>query len=124
MTAPKGDQKPRLEKALRKLLERETAEADWGRAAREGLEGSFALKRLEHAVDRGVLRVHCAASGRLRDGRPASSTFTLGGRPEERASLERRALTLAVRGVVVRLAELARSAARPRVRVSAEPGEF
>lgn len=124
VTAPKGDDKARLEKAMRSMLEREAAQADWGRAARAGLEGSFTLRHLYGSLDRGVLRVHCAASGRLRDGRPASSTFTLGGRPEERASLERRALTLAVRGVVVRLAELARASAKPNVRVSSEPGEF
>jgi hypothetical protein len=106
------------------MLDREAAEADWGQAARDGVEASFELRRLEHSLERGVLRVHCAASGRLRDGRPAHSTFTLGGLPSERASLERRALTLAVRGVVVRLAELARAAARPRVRVASEPGEF
>lgn len=124
VTAPKGDDKARLEKSLRSMLEREASQADWGRAARAGLEGSFTLRHLYGSLDRGVLRVHCAASGRLRDGRPASSTFTLGGRPEERTSLERRALTLAVRGVVVRLAELARASAKPNVRVSSEPGEF
>jgi hypothetical protein len=125
VAAPAGDDKARLEKMLRALLEREAAQADWGRAARGGdLEATFALRRFEHTVDRGVLRVHCAAAGRLRDGRPARSAFTLGGRPEERAALDRRALTLAVRGVVVRLAELARSAARPRIKVANEPGEF
>ncbi|MCU0680669.1 MAG: hypothetical protein MUF34_00130 [Polyangiaceae bacterium] len=124
LRAPAGDRRSALEKTLRSMLDREAAEADWGQAARDGVEASFELRRLEHSLERGVLRVHCAASGRLRDGRPAHSTFTLGGLPSERASLERRALTLAVRGVVVRLAELARAAARPRVRVASEPGEF
>ncbi|HEU4534064.1 MAG TPA: hypothetical protein VFS00_08100 [Polyangiaceae bacterium] len=124
LSTPPGERRPALEKTLRAMLEREASGADWGRAARGGVEASFELLRLEHAVERGVLRVHCAAAGRLSDGRPARSTFTLGGRPAERASLERRVLTLAVRGVVVRLAELARAAARPRVRVANEPGEF
>ena len=96
------------EKLLEKLLKREARHADWGPAGDGPVEASIEIRELVSIVDGDVVRVTCAGVGRIPGVGAAKSKFSFGGRPSERAKLERHVLELVARGIVTRLAEMAR----------------
>ena len=59
-------------------------------------------------VDGNIVRVTCSALGKIKELGVARSRFSYGGKAEQRAQLEKHILELVARGILVRLAELAR----------------
>ena len=102
---PKGEDAGRLERAFRKALTEAAKTASFGD---DKVELTADLKELSVSERGGVLRVRCSATGRLVGGASAKSHIDYGGRPGERAKLEGDVLGMVARGLVSRLAELAR----------------
>lgn len=105
---PEGAERARREALLRGILEKEGRRADWGKGRAEPVEAEVHVKDLRVTVEGDVLRVTCAASGKIRKLGVAKSSFSYGGKVTERAALERRVLELVARGLIARLAEMAR----------------
>ena len=103
-----GRDQEEKEKLLEKLLKREARRADWGPAGDEPVQASIEIRELIAVVDGDVVRVTCAGIGRIPGVGAAKSKFSFGGRPSERGKLERHVLELVARGIVTRLAEMAR----------------
>jgi hypothetical protein len=97
-----------FEKRLRKLLKREARRADWGAGSGSKIRYRFAVTELviDHEAD--VLRVRCAAIGRLPGGKSAKSNLAFGGDPRQKNRVVERVLEIVARGVMTRLAELER----------------
>ena len=116
ITLPPGEPRPELERVLREVIQRQTRRVDWGRRAGEPVEARLVVTELSAVVTRGVVRVTCAGYGRLRRdhqggtaGKTARSRFSMGGHPKDRDALERHLLTMLGRGIVTRLADIARA---------------
>ena len=108
-----GRDRGEKEKLLEKLLKREARRADWGGVAGEGVVASIEIRELAAIVDGDVVRVTCAGVGKIPGVGAAKSKFSFGGRPSERAKLEKHVLELVARGIVTRLAEMARQRRGP-----------
>lgn len=98
----------RVEALLRPILDKETKKARWGKGFSDEVEATIDLRELRSSVERDVARVTCAAVGKIPQLGVARSRFSYGGRADERVQLERHVLELVTRGIIVRLAELAR----------------
>ena len=108
-----GRDQDEKEKLLEKLLKREARRADWGGAAYGPVQASIEIRELVAIVDGDVVRVTCAGVGKIPGIGAAKSKFSFGGRPSERAKLEKHVLELVARGIVTRLAEMARQRRGP-----------
>jgi hypothetical protein len=97
-----------FEQRLRKLLAREARRADWGAGRGSRIEYRFSVTELTFVLDGDVLRVSCAATGRLPGGKSARSRLAFGGEPRHRNKIAERVLEIVARGVITRLAELER----------------
>jgi hypothetical protein len=101
--------RPDLERHLRGVVMRQARQVDWGRAGT--IEATIEVTDLSAVSRDGVVRVTCSGHGRLsagQGGRVARSRFSMGGRPKDRAALERQILTMLGRGLVTRLADIAK----------------
>lgn len=97
-----------LRKHLSKLLTREARRAEWGVGRGAKVTFSFAVTDLTISDDGDVLHVRCTAVGKLPGGRSAKSNLSFGGDPGKRFDTVKRVLEIVARGVVTRLAEMAR----------------
>ena len=97
-----------LRKYLRRRLLREARRADWGASRGNRIEFRFEVDELKVTAEKGVLRVTCAATGRLPKGKVAKSKLSFGGDPKQRRKVIRQVLEIVSRGVITRLAELER----------------
>ena len=113
ITVREGRDRGEKEKLLEKLLKREARRADWGGASDGPVQASIEIRELMAIVDGDVVRVTCAGVGRIPGVGAAKSKFSFGGRPSERAKLEKHVLELVARGIVTRLAEMARQRRGP-----------
>jgi hypothetical protein len=111
ITLASRDKRPELERFLKQIIERQTRRADWGRRRQSPLEARFDVTEFSAVAGKDVVRVTCTGIGKLKGGQSVRSHFSMGGRPGGRAELERQLLTMLGRGIVNRLAEIAR--ARP-----------
>lgn len=93
---------------LRRVLQREVRQVDWGASSDSTIEYRYRVTKLTVAQDGDVLRVTCEAVGMLPRGRSAKSQLTFGGSPREHTRLIQRVLTIVARGVITRLAEMER----------------
>jgi hypothetical protein len=93
---------------LRKMLAREAKRADWGAGRGSRIEYRFSVTELGIEHDGDVLRVRCAAVGKLPGGKSAKSQLSFGGEPGQRNKIVERVLEIVARGVITRLAELER----------------
>jgi hypothetical protein len=93
---------------FRDVLAREARRADWGAGRGSHIEYRVRLDELSVALEHGVLRVRCAATGRLPKGKSARSRLVFGGSPNDRQAVVRHVLEIVGRGVVTRLADLER----------------
>lgn len=109
VTVREGQDRDARERELAIILAKEGRRARWGKARSEPVEASIEVRELTTVVDHGVVRVTCAAVGKIRGLGAARSKFSYGGRPSDRAQLERHVLELVARGIVSRLADLARA---------------
>jgi len=110
---PSDQDRPDLERHLRDVVTRYARRMDWGNHGDEAIEAKIEVTELSVVATKGVVRVTCAGHGRLsggHGGRIARSRFSMGGRPREKAALERQLITMLGRGLVTRLADMARSA--------------
>lgn len=98
---------PKLEKTLRALLAQASKKADFGRGKHVVLRARVVEFTSEEHGD--VLRMSCTLVGRVEGGPSARSKIAFGGRPSERAELEKQVLTTVANGVVARLAQIVRS---------------
>ncbi|MCC6217219.1 MAG: hypothetical protein IT376_20340 [Polyangiaceae bacterium] len=100
---------PAYKQHLRRSLAREAKRAVWGAGRGSTIQYRFEVSELSVvAVADDVLRVTCAATGRLPRGRSASSRLSFGGDPRRRDETVRRVLEIVARGVITRLAEIER----------------
>jgi hypothetical protein len=93
---------------LEMFLRREVRRVDWGAGADNRIEYRFAVTELSVERQGDVLRVRCAALGRLPGNRTAKSRLDFGGDPKHPAELVDEVLRIVARGVITRLAELER----------------
>lgn len=98
----------RVTKVLHKVLKHEARRVEWGAGRDSRITYRFYLEQLELSVDRGVLKVHCTAFGRLPKGKTARSKLVFGGDPRDPRKVVDHVLTIVARGVLSRLAELER----------------
>lgn len=91
---------------LARSLQRETEQADWGADDDSVIEYRFRVDRLSIAVEDGLIRVHCAATGELPKNQNATSRLTFSGHPSEQRRLVEKVLSIVARGVITRLAQI------------------
>ena len=98
-----------LDRFLKQVVESQAMRTDWGPHARTPLEARLEVTQFAIARSKDVVRVTCTGTGKLNGGPSVRSHFSMGGRPAGQAELERRVLTMLGRGIVGRLAQIARS---------------
>jgi hypothetical protein len=99
---------PQYKSHLRTTLAKVTRRADWGAGAKNRIEYRFFVTELTVIEEAGVLKVKCAAIGKLPKGKSAKSRLSFSGDPNKRSELVKRVLDIVARGVITRLAELER----------------
>lgn len=97
---------------LRKVLAQESRRADWGRHKSGVVRASVTVTQFQVVRRDDVMRVTCTAVGKLEKGPSARTHFSFGGHPDQQDKLEQTILTLIGRGIVTRLAALARQRAK------------
>jgi hypothetical protein len=97
-----------FERHLRQVLRREARRAEWGAGQGSRIEFRYAVTTLEVSEQGGVLRVRCAAVGKLPGNKSAKSSLSFGGDPRKRREAIQRVLEIVARGVITRLAEIER----------------
>jgi hypothetical protein len=105
---PERQDRPRIEALLKEILEKETRKARWGKGYTDEVQATIDVRELSTRIDGAVARVTCSALGKIKELGVARSRFSYGGKAEQRAQLEKHILELVARGIIVRLAELAR----------------
>lgn len=103
----KGD-RPDVAPVVKKILEKEGRRADWGRRRDTPIEAEVEIRELSHVREGEVVRVTCTAVGKIPGLGAAKSRFSYSGKPEEQRKLEHHVLELVARGIVTRLADMAR----------------
>lgn len=104
-----GEDKKRVERTLKSILDKESRKAKWGKARPDPIEARLHVTELKAVNEGDVVRITCAAAGKIEGLGVARSKFSYGGSVNERAKLEYHVLELVSRGVITRLAELART---------------
>ncbi|MCC6526213.1 MAG: hypothetical protein IT373_26440 [Polyangiaceae bacterium] len=102
-----GDDAQRVGERLRTALRRASRHAKWGKGRHLVL--SARVTHFDWERGDGVLRLSCTVVARIGGGQGARSRIRMGGRPEERAKLEKQVLGIVANGLVTRLSELARA---------------
>jgi len=109
ISLPSRETRPELERFLKHLVDKQTRLANWGARREEPIEARLEVTELTATVSKDVVRVNCTGVGHLKGGQSVRSHFSMGGRPSGKAELERQLLTMLGRGIVGRLAEIARA---------------
>jgi hypothetical protein len=104
-----GKDRPRLEQMLRPILEKEGKRAKWGKGRDAPVQAEIHVKELTTVVTGDVVRVTCSAVGKIKGVGLARSKFSYGGKPANRAALEKHVVELVARGIITRLSEMART---------------
>lgn len=102
------EERPDLERFLKRVLDQETRRANWGARRDSPLEARLAVIEFSVVHAKDIVRVTCTGVGKLQ-GQSVRSHFSMGGRPSGKAELERQLLGMLGRGIVSRLAEIARA---------------
>ncbi len=108
----KGDDATRVQKRLSRLLKNATKKAKWGRGDTVKLRARLTKLNWERHDD--VLKVSVTMHARIVGGRGARSHIRIGGRPKDRAKLEKQALKIVANGLITRLSDMARTEAKKR----------
>jgi hypothetical protein len=109
ITIASREKRPELEHFLKQIVETRTRRANWGKKRQTPIEARFEVTEFSAVLGKDVVRVTCTAVGKLKGGQSVRSHFSMGGRPAGRAELERQLLAMLGRGIVSRLAEVART---------------
>ena len=111
---------------LRRSLQREARQADWGADNGSTIQYRFSVDSLTIERGPGLVRVNCAATGELPRGRTAVSRLSFSGQPAHERRLVREVLSIVARGVLTRLAQIEharrKAAARATARRGSQPG--
>ena len=110
---PNGQDGGRLQKILKRALNRATRKANFGKAKTVALAARVLQISAEERED--VLHITCTVMGRVVGGAGARSRISYGGSPEKREELEKEVLTQVANGLVARLAQIVRTRT-PKVR--------
>jgi hypothetical protein len=111
---PERDDAARVQKLLKEALKQATKKANFGKAQKSvSLSARITELTVEERGD--VLRITCAAMGRVVGGAGARSRISFGGSPDKREELEKEVLTMVANGLVARLAQIVRTQT-PKVR--------
>jgi hypothetical protein len=105
VSVPDGDAQKKETRRLRSALREAAKEADFGDVKSVTINAEIVEWNVEQNGD--VLRVTCTLVGRLEGGKTARSHISYGGRPNERAKLEKAVVVMVARGLMTRLAQLA-----------------
>jgi len=121
ITVRPGDDGRRVAKILKLELKRASRREDWtkgsGKSAKKRKSATYRLSAkvttLDWVKDDDVLRVSVTVVARIDDGprgkrQHVRSHIRMGGHPKRRRKLEEQALQIVARGIVTRLAEVAR----------------
>lgn len=108
---PEDKLRRRRERTLRKVLEKESKRAEWGDHESKKLEASVKVVEFQVQHKENVVRVTCTALGKLAGGPTVRTHFSMGDHPDHQRKLEKMVLTLVARGIVTRLAAIARNKA-------------
>ena len=108
----KGDDAPRVEKKLSRLLKNATKKAKWGKGDKVKLSARLTQLRWEKHGD--VLKVSVTVVARIVGGKGARSHIRIGGRPKNRDKLEKQALKIVSDGLITRLSDMARTESKKR----------
>ena len=109
VTVGSREKRPELERFLKQVIDRQTGLTNWGAGRASPVEARLDVTEFSVARKQNVVRVTCTGVGKLKGGQAVRSHFSMGGRPVGQAELERQLLTMLGRGIVNRLAEIARS---------------
>jgi hypothetical protein len=109
ISLPGRESRPELERFLKHVIEQQTRRANWGPRREDPIEVRLEVTELTAVLSKDVVRVTCTGVGHLKGGQTVRSHFSMGGRPSGKAELERQLLTMLGRGIVGRLAEIARA---------------
>ncbi|MEM9691773.1 MAG: hypothetical protein AAGA56_04465 [Myxococcota bacterium] len=104
-----GDDQKRVARTFEKLLVYKSRRAKWGKGER--LELTARVKRLDWEPRGDVLRVTVTVVAKIKGVRGARSHIRIGGDPDKRRELEKRALKIVAGGLVTRLSAIAREQA-------------
>jgi hypothetical protein len=99
----------RLEATLKQVLEAEGKKARWGKRGAEAVEASLDLRQFTTTIHGDIAHISCAATGKIKGFGPVKSRFSFGGSAAEQGALEKHVLEILARGIIQRLAEMARS---------------
>lgn len=110
--APEKDAPVGLTKRLRASLTRAAKPLDFGVERRVGM--TVRVSEFVVSETDGLLRITCTLVGKLEKGGTAKSHITFGGAPGKRKHLEKQVLSAVSEGLMVRLAEIARTRAKAR----------
>jgi len=102
------EKRPDLERFLKRVLDQQTRRANWGDHRNSPLEARLAVTEFSVVHAKDIVRVTCTGVGKLQ-GQSVRSHFSMGSRPSGKAELERQLLGMLGRGIVSRLAEIARA---------------
>lgn len=105
---PSGESAARLTRVLKEALKRASRRADFGKAAKT-VTLSARMTELSTEKRGDVLQVSCTITGRVLGGAAARSRISYGGSPERRQDLEKEVVTMVANGLVLRLAQIART---------------
>src|SRR6266542_3845576 len=108
ITLPSREKRPDLERFLKEVVDKQTRKADWGGRRAEPLEAHFQVTEFSVVQKSDVVRVTCTAVGHIQGAPSVRSHFSMGGRPTQRVELEHQLLSMLGRGIVSRLAVIAR----------------
>ncbi len=101
--------RPALAPLMRKILEKEGRRADWGKKRKAPVEAALVVKELSATREGDVVRVSCTAVGKVKGLGAAKSMFSYSGLPHQQTKLEKHVLELVARGIVTRLADMAKA---------------
>jgi hypothetical protein len=108
ISLPSRDGRLELERFLKHVVDQQTRRANWGAHRENPIEVRLEVTELTATLAKDVVRVTCTGVGHMKGGQTVRSHFSMGGRPSGKVELERQLLTMLGRGIVGRLAEIAR----------------
>jgi hypothetical protein len=112
ISLPAREGRPELERFLKHVVDQQTRHANWGARRENPIEVRLEVTELTATLSKDVVRVTCTGVGHMKGGQTVRSHFSMGGRPSGKAELERQLLSMLGRGIVGRLAEIARASHR------------
>jgi len=100
------DREKQITSSIRRLAMQSAKNLDFGP---DKVVVTLIVRELSTSEDEGVLKVACTLIGRIKGGGSARSKIAFGGKPDKKKKIEKQVLASVTDGVMIRLAELART---------------